>query len=106
MLNVDEQERDYTSPFESYVCFGRDLKEACERFIKEWTQLEETGRPIDLYAVDWTCEKLKEYLFGMRRTYKKYLNGFEFSPSPLFHWEEAITEGENTEGEEDGQQPT
>lgn len=103
MLNVDEQERDYTSPCESYVCFGRDLKDACEMFIEKWTQLEETGRPIDLYAVDGACEKLREALFGMRRTYKKYLNGFEFSPSPLSHWEDAITEDEIPGGEKDGQ---
>ena len=33
MLEVDRQGKNRARPFESYVCFGRETREACESFI-------------------------------------------------------------------------
>lgn len=84
MLEVDRQGENRTRPFESYVCFGRETREACESFIYQWDKFENEGKPIDLSDVKFACDSLYLKVSGMIRNYRCYLKSFTFSPTPLF----------------------
>lgn len=78
MLNVDQQVK-----CESFVGYGRDLREACKEYIDLWESFEARGTPLALLTLKESCNKIDHNIMGMLTTFNKYVDQFLFTPSPL-----------------------
>lgn len=78
MLKVDRQVK-----YESFVEYGRDLREACKEYLDLWESFEARGTPLALLTLKESCNKIDRNVMGMLTTFDKYVDQFLFTPSPI-----------------------